>query len=289
MKAFRPRSTFMIVLSIVMLLLLGMAGHMIYLWSDRASLADHQQRKQFLDTAMSSVNAQFTAQVQEIVAAFRPISRVRNDDHFESELNDLYGQWQKATSNSQLLSNVSIGTVTGQNSFAFRSRNSNDNSFQTAHWPTSLEPYRELLAKYSQIKEATPLFPPTGISFAIDDGSPVIVFALMKVSLPRPKLPPGFFRPPPPRGIYPGPPPAGFQYPHPDPRFGPPPDGQVVPGRPGRPHHPSIPQPHIRTELAGLCFVRLNGDYIQKRLIPNLTTEVFGSTGLANFRLGLIN
>ena len=67
------KSTFTLILSALMLLLLAIASHMIYRWIERVSIADNQQQKQFLDTAMNGVDAEFTAAVHEVLAAFRPV------------------------------------------------------------------------------------------------------------------------------------------------------------------------------------------------------------------------
>jgi signal transduction histidine kinase len=266
-----------------LLLLLVLAGALVYRWVNRVSEADRQQQKAFLEAAMRSFQGEFSGAVQEILSTFRPVPRVQAETAVESYLAEFYVQWRSTTKLPQLVGTFSIGTIGQDGAIEFLRFQPPSHEFETQPWPASLELFRDILKWRSQMPGNPPRFPPDGFALALSEDHPIIVLPLIVIAFP-PRMPPGGLPPQSGPRLFRRPAQAPGMLHRPEP----------VPG-PGSGRFPAMPPPAgsgrgnpPQAQLMGWCFLELDREFIQKQFLPALVQRHFGGAGLSSYRLAVV-
>lgn len=282
------RPNLLLISASVLLLLLSLAGVLIYRWIDRASEADRQQQKEFLETAMRSFEGEFSGTFQDILSTFRPASRLQTDTPVESYIAGLYSHWRSTAKQPQLIGTVSIGTAKPDGSVTFLRLLPQDGQFQEQTWPASLEVFRHVLQQRSPARGDPLPFPPAEFALMLSEDRPVMVLPLL--TIPSPGMRPL-------TGMRPL---SGSHQPPLSP-FLPglflslrPPHEQDPPPAPGsqpfmrRLRHPDSRGERLHSRLTGWCFLELDPAFLQNHFLPGLVERHFDGAGLSKYQLAVV-
>jgi len=239
-----------------LLLLLALAAVTQYRWINRISEADRRQRRELLEATLHGFGGDFDRTLRELIRVYRPTPGLRPGTEVEPYLSRELRTWQTEANHPPLLDAVSFG-IEAANGPVFKRRRLGDEQFSRQEWPEALGQYRTILAERLRLPGGEPPLFPRGHAYELVDGRPVIVFPLVEDAHTRDEpdqLPPR----PDPRSLL----------------------RSLQPSRADRAGR--VP------ELKGWCFLELDLEYVQKRLLPELVARHFGPSGLANYQLAVI-
>ena len=271
------KSNYPLLIIIVFAAGLVLAGSLLYGWINRASVADREQQRDFLNAAMRSFREELRAPLQEIRATFRPIPRAGTDTALEDYLAGFYSQWETNDANGPLVSGLSVALLDANGKAQYRRLDTSSGKFKPQPWPSSLETFRPRLERDDLRGPGRMFFFHTaGFPFAFEGRRPVIVVPLMEagphgssfeqrfgtVTLGRKRPPPEVFTE------------------REDRRFGPGERGGRAASTPDFPPFPS--------RLRGWCFLEINVTYFEQHVLPQLLQRSFSGLGLSNYRVGVL-
>ena len=257
-------------------ILIVLAGILMLRWIDRAGEADRQQQIEYLDAAVESCRSDIQQSVLSVLSDFRPIPQSEENFAPTSYVAGLYTSWEGNTKNPQLIRTVAVATMNDAGGADYRVYQTDKRRFVKAAWPSSVALFGDILRRLWQRQGPLPVFQPGGYGLVVSGNAPVVIYPLM--TLPRPGPPPG-------RG------PGGRNF------NGPPPGrgrmrslrraatfGPILSGAPS----PSFGRGRAAARLSGWCFVELNLEYFQDRILPESMQRYFGRPGFESYWLAVV-
>jgi signal transduction histidine kinase len=278
----RIKSVWLLVGSVALMLLLALAAVQQYRWINRVSEADRRQRREYMETTLRSTSNDFRETIHELLPSFRPYPAIPLETNLETYLAGRAFQWRETSEHPQLLGSVSFAAE-NPNGVTFKRLRLGDAQFTEQSWPQDLMLYRTILERHLRMPGGEPPLFPNGFAFELSEGRPVIIFPLVTNAEPPP--------PPPPPGENDSP---TSQSPPSSPRLAPGefPSEQNRPMEPGELLQMLRPAPPERMvhlpELRGWCFLELNTDYIEKRLLPELIERHFSREALRDYKVAVV-
>lgn len=275
----RSKSTYPLLIIVAFVVGILLAGGLLYRTINRASVADREQQYGFLRAALRSFRGEFIATILEVRSTFHPMPRAGSAAALDEYLANYYSQWRSNETNGELVSTFSVATMNSDGKMQFRTWDPKTSRFKQKPWPEAL---KNLGPRIERIRPRQGghdfLFRVNGFPFVVDGDRPVVVVPLIEsggrghgfggwvgfrgfASIPPPSttIPNGALR-------------AG-------------PNAQAT-GRmngPAPPMHPMFPG-----RVQGWCFLELNLNYLKRQLLPQMIERSFGTTGLANYRVGIL-
>ena len=271
------RSNYPLLIIIVFAAGLVLAGSLLYGWINRASIADREQQRDFLNAAMRSFREELRAPFQEIRATFRPMPRAGTDAALEEYLAGFFSQWQRDDANGPLVSGLSIATLDSKGAAQYRTLDTGSGKFKIEPWPSSLETFRPRLEVTNRRGVRRLMMFRTG-GFAFEGNHPLIVVPLVEAD--------GHGR--------------SFEQ-----RF-----GTFTLGRMGPSHEAFTEREERRSRpeergsrradappnflpfpgrVRGWCFLEINVSYVEQHVLPQLLERSFSGLGLASYRVGVLS
>jgi signal transduction histidine kinase len=272
------KSNYPLLIIIVFAAGLVLAGALLYGWINRASVADREQQRDFLNAAMRSYREELRAPLQEIRATFRPIPRAGTDAALEEYLAGFYSQWQTNDANGALVSGLSVATLDANGKAQYRRLDTRSGKFKPEPWPSSLQTFRPRLERNDLRGPGRMLmFRAAGFPFAFERSRPVIVVSLVEAGAHDRvfERQVGGFAP---GGK--GPPTEVFTQ-QDERRFG--------PGERGGRANSTFYFPPFPGRLRGWCFLEINVTYFEQHVLPQLLQRSFSGLGLSNYRVGVLS
>jgi two-component system sensor histidine kinase SenX3 len=277
----RIRSSWLLVGSVALMLLLALAAVQQYRWINRVSEADRRQRREYVETMLRSTSNDFRETIHELLSAFRPFPAIPLETNLETYLAGRAFQWRETSDHPQLLGSVSFAAV-NPNGVTFKHLRLGDAQFTEQSWPEDLTLYRTILEKRLRMPGGEPPLFPNGFAFELSEGKPVIIFPLVTNAEPPPPPPPGENDSP------------TSQSSPSSPRLAPG-ESSAEQNRPTEPGEllqmlrPASPERIIHLpELRGWCFLELNTDYLEKHLLPELVERHFSREALTDYKVAVV-
>ena len=274
------KSGWLLIGSVALLLLVSVAAVMQYRWINRASEADRQQQREFLDAALRNFADDFRERIHDPLPYFRPSPTVAPDTAFESHLSNLFLQWRATAERPQMISSISFG-MESASGISFRRLAAEDKQFREATWPESLKLYRTILENRLRMPGGEPPLFPNGFALEVSEGRPVLVFPLVVSSEPPPPSEPEAPRAataPSPEGAPQGGPPQGRM-----PPFATDPEALL------RQLKPAPPEGRVRVpDLKGWCFLEFDSSYLEQYLLPELVNRHLGHDPLRDYMAAVV-
>ena len=279
----RIRSSWLLVGSAALMLLLALAALQQYRWINRVSEADRRQRREYMEATLRSTSNDFRETLHELLPAFRPHPAIPPKTNLETYLAGLALQWRETSDHPQLLGSLSFADE-NPNGVAFKRLRLGDAQFTEQPWPEDLRLYRTILENHLRMPGGEPPLFPNGFAFELSEGRPVIIFPLVTNREPPPPSTP------PAENVRPG-----SDNPASLPRRGGPgefPSEQNQMTEPGELLHmlrPAPPEMMIHLpELRGWCFLELDTDFIEKHLLPELVERHFSREALSDYKVAVV-
>lgn len=275
----RLKSSWLLIGSLALLLLLALAALQQYRWINRVSEADRRQRREYMETTLRGVGNDFGETILDLLPTFRPSPTISPGTILESYLKARASEWRATSYHPQLLNAVSFGTET-PGGIKFKRLRPGDEGFAEGAWPEALQLYRTILENHLRMPGGEPPLFPNGFAFQLSEGRPLIVFPLVTNEEP----------PPPPRpdensSSETTPPPASF------PRSGPSAGLRQPVGERDllEALRPAPPEGVVHLpELRGWCFLELNTDYLREQLLPELVARHFSQEALRDYEVAVV-
>jgi signal transduction histidine kinase len=274
----RLRSSWLLIGTSGLMLLVALAAVQQYRWINRVSEADRRQRREYMETTLRNAGNDFRETIHQLLPVFRPSPTIPPDITLETYLARRASQWRATSEHSRLLGSVSLGIET-PNGVTFKRLRLGDEQFTEQSWPEALTLYRTILQERLRMPGGEPPLFPNGFAFELSEGRPVIVFPLVtNAEPPEPPAPnddtstqssPSSNNIAP-RGLSPEQPPS-------EPRE----LLQLL--------RPAPPERMIHLpELRGWCFLELDSDYLEKYLLPELVERHFSREALADYKVAVV-
>jgi two-component system sensor histidine kinase SenX3 len=280
----RIRSSWLLIGSAALMLLLALAAVQQYRWINRVSEADRRQRREYMEATLRSTSNDFRETIHELLPTFRPSPAIPLKMILETYLAGRAVQWRETSDRPQLLGSVSFAAE-NPNGVVFKRLRLGETQFTEQSWPEDLTLYRTILEKHLRMPGGEPPLFPNGFAFELSEGRPVIIFPLVTNAEPPPPTPPS----PPGENDRPT-----SQSLPPLPRHAPEEFSaeQNQPTEPGELLQMLRPAPPERMihlpELRGWCFLELDTDYLEKHLLPELIERHFSREALSDYKVAVV-
>jgi signal transduction histidine kinase len=277
----RIRSSWLLVGSVALMLLLALAAIQQYRWINRVSEADRRQRREYMETTLRSTSNDFRETIHELLPTFRPFPTIPLKTILETYLAARAQEWRQTSEHPQLLGSVSFAAE-NTDGVTFKRLRLGDAQFTEQSWPQDLTLYRTILERHLRMPGGEPPLFPNGFAFELSEGRPVIIFPLVTNAEPPPPPPPGENDSP------------ASQNSSSSPRLAPL-ESSAEQNRPTEPGEllqmlrPGPPERMIHLpELRGWCFLELDTNYLEKHLLPELVERHFSREALTDYKVAVV-
>ena len=274
----RIKSSWLLIGSIALMLVLVLSAVQQYRWMNRVSEADRRQRREYIDTTLRGTTNDFRETILDLLPAFRPAPTIPPNTDIDSYLAARMSQWRETSDRPQMLKSVSVAKASSSG-VTFRRLGAGEQAFKSQEWPDTLTIFRTILEQRLRMPGGEPPLFPNGFAFEFFDGHPTIVFPLVINGEPPPS--PGESQPGTRSQPSPSTGPQALGLPRND---APPPGSSDV----LRQLRPASPREVRAPELLGWCFLQLDQDYLRYQLIPELVNRHFSREALADYQLAVV-